>query len=131
MTEVFEAGLDELQPSQLFICEEKLAKVMATAGQEALEPVPVKRLSDRWVITDGHTRAAAAAVLGRKTIQVIQEQDDLDWEAYEICVAWCQEAGIHSVADLASRIVPMEQYEELWYKRCRAMHQQLAERRGR
>ena len=130
--DTFEASLADLQPSQIYICRDKLAKVeqaMTDVGWDRIEPVPVKRLGARLVLTDGHTRAVAALRQGRKTILACWENEDLDWEAYEICVAWCLAEGIQSIADLASRIVSRDEYEKLWYERCRALHRRLAEQR--
>ena len=129
MTEEFEVDLSELQPSQLYICADKLAEVVQTPGGPALDPVPVRRLGPRTVLTDGHTRAFAAFRAGRSRIAAYWETDELDWEAYEICVRWCDEAGIRSIADLADRVVAAEDYEELWYERCRAMHRELQSKR--
>ena len=120
--------LEEVQPSQLYISQAKLAQVRAAPG--LLEPLPVSRLAGRVVLTDGHTRALAAWQAGRSTIEVYWDQDELDWEAYEICVAWCDEAGIRTVADLAGRVVPPAEYEVLWLERCSRMQRALAERRG-
>ncbi|MHC4966183.1 MAG: sugar ABC transporter ATP-binding protein, partial [Planctomycetota bacterium] len=122
----------DLQPSQLYICSEKLAQVtqsLREAAGASIDPVPVKQLGARTVLTDGHTRACAAFQEGHKSIPAYWETDELDWEAYEICVQWCRQEGIHSVADLPSRIVTADEYEELWYKRCRALHDRLAEQR--
>jgi hypothetical protein len=127
--ETFDADLSDLQPSQLYISSAKLAEVQRLVGAKA-SPLPVRRIGGRVVLTDGHTRALAAWREGRRTVQVHWDDDALDWEAYEICVEWCLEEGIRSVADLATRVVAARQYEELWLDRCRAMHRQLAEQRG-
>ena len=123
--------LDGLQPSQLFISAEKLKKVLSVFPDdpENLEPLPVKRLRDRTVLVDGHTRAVAAYLRGMTEIKVYWEQDDLDWEAYDICVGWCLDEGIHGVPDLASRVVGPSEYEKLWYERCRVMQTGLASSR--
>ena len=126
MSEPFAMSLDELQPSQLYISEAKLAWV--TEQGDAHEPLPVKRLSGRVVLTDGHTRAFATWQAGRRDIEVYWDPDELDWEAYEICVAWCRAAGIRSVAGLAGRVVPPEEYEVAWLQRCAVMQQELAQR---
>ena len=126
------APLHELQPSQLYVSSAKLGAVLAgwpDRDPEALTPVPVKRHGDRLVATDGHTRALAAHRAGLVAIPVVPDEDDLDDEAYEICVGWCVEAGIRSVADLDERVVEPEAYESLWLDRCRAMHRDLAARR--
>jgi hypothetical protein len=128
--ETFEANLRDLQPSQLYICSEKLAQVtqsLQAAAGAPIDPVPVKQLGARIVLTDGHTRACAAFQEGCASIPAFWETDELDWEAYEVCVQWCRQEGIHSVADLPSRVVTADKYEALWYKRCRALHDRLAE----
>ena len=53
----FEANLSDLQPSQLYICSEKLAeeeRSMRTEQGLSVDPLPVKRLGPRTVLTDGH-----------------------------------------------------------------------------
>jgi len=130
---IFEADLSDLQPSQLYICSEKLAEVlrsMETGAAGPIEPVPVKRLGSATVLTDGHTRAFAAFRSGRSSVPACWEIDDLDWEAYEICVQWCLQEGIRTVGDLRDRVIPAEQYERLWHQRCRAMHERLARQRN-
>jgi hypothetical protein len=127
MNEVFVLRLDEIQPSQLYISEVKLARVQQEPG--LLEALPVKRLAGRVVLTDGHTRALAAWLAGRSRIDVYWDRDELDWQAYEICVAWCDEAGIRTVADLAGRVVSPGEYEVLWLQRCARMQRALAEGR--
>lgn len=128
MNEVFVLHMDEIQPSQLYVSEAKLAQVQEEPG--LLESLPVRRLAGRVVLTDGHTRALAAWQAGRHRIEVYWDQDELDWEAHEICVAWCDEAGIRTVADLADRVVSPGEYEVVWLQRCARMQQALAERRG-
>jgi hypothetical protein len=130
MDEPFVLSLQEIQPSQLYINRAKLALVRAATGP--LEPLPVKRLAGRVVLTDGHTRALAAWLAGRPRLEICWDGDELDWEAYEICVAWCDDAGIRTVADLASRVVTPEDYEVVWLRRCARMQHALAEgRRGK
>ena len=67
----FEANLSDLQPSQLYICSDKLAAVERSLTENAaseIDPVPVKRLGARIVLTDGHTRAFAAFRQYRRTV---------------------------------------------------------------
>jgi hypothetical protein len=130
--QTFAVNLADLQPSQLYISAEKLARAeraMRDAGTGP-EPLPVRQFGPRTVLTDGHTRALAAHRAGATSIAVYAETDELDWEAYEICVQWCLEEGIRSIADLEAKIVPPDRYEVLWYARCRALHEQLARQRA-
>ncbi len=129
----FSVELEALQPSQLFICAEKLAnlQVEIEKNPKNIEPVPVKNLGPYIMLTDGHTRAFATHIAGARQIQAVWETDELDWEAYHICVDWCIQDGIRSIADLKDRVIPPDVFEEKWYGRCRAMHQALAEKRKR
>ncbi len=121
----FWLSLDEIQPSQLFISSAKLSRVMTGLLRlEALDPVPVKP-GNRPFFTDGHTRAFAAFLCGVSEIEVFWEDEDLDWEAYAICVQWCEQEGIHTIADLKDRVVSPKEYEVLWLKRCEEMQKDL------
>ena len=121
--------LIKLQPSQLYISAAKLA-IIESQWQppllETLEPIPIRALDGRIIYTDGHTRAFAAFRQGFADIPVVWDEDELDWEAYRICVTWCQDAGITTIMDLAKRILPHEDYETLWHERCRGMQEALA-----
>jgi len=86
--------LDGIQPSQLYISSEKLSEIMKTfdsARSESIEPIPIKKLGNDIVFVDGHTRAFAAFLHGFSKIPVYWETEELDWDAYEICVKWCKE----------------------------------------
>jgi len=124
--------LVEIQPSQLYISTAKLARVVELWQPPDLltiPPVPVKRLDGRLIATDGHTRAFAAYRRGLTEIPIVWDEDELDWEAYRICVDWCLAEGIHTVMDLEGRVVAPDDYAVLWLDRCRVMQADLAERR--
>ena len=128
----FLLDLAAMQPSQLYVSAAKLEAVRRAIDPRhpgAVEPVPVKRLGDAVVCTDGHTRALPAHEAGLKQIPAVWDEDELDWEAYEICVAWCRDEGIRSIADLAGRVVDAGTYETLWLDRCRRMHAALKRKR--
>ena len=132
MTRIFLMSLDEIQPSQLFINSEKLSLVMkefSPLKTETLRPFPIKKLGNDTVSTDGHTRAFAAYLNGLCEVRVFWDEDEMDWEAYEICVKWCKEAGIYTIADLKDRVVSESEYETLWRMRCDLMHKELEVKR--
>ena len=133
MVRIFLKRLEEIQPSQLFISSEKLSKVMDHFNPtkvELLEPVPIKNLDGYVIFTDGHTRALAAFLSGQSEIVAYWDEDELDWEAYSICVDWCREEGIYTIADLKDRVIPPDEYKKLWYDRCQAMQKSLEEKRN-
>ena len=128
MTKFFEMKLEDIQPSQLFINVEKLNQVMKDfepLSLETLPPIPVKELGKHVIFTDGHTRALAAHLRGLEKVRVFWDEDELDWEAYEMCVEWCQEARILTIADLKDRVVAPEAYDVLWLERCEEMQHEL------
>jgi hypothetical protein len=113
-----------LQPSQLYISEGKLrlAREWFDPGStDGFDPIPVKRLDGRIIMTDGHSRAVAAHLAGWDSVPVYWDEDELDMRAYAMDVEWCHEEGIHSPIDLAGRVVPHKEYERLWRKRCMEM----------
>jgi hypothetical protein len=121
--------LDEIQPSQSYVNSEKLDKVMKTVDPgkpTAIEPIPIKKLGGRTIFVDGHTRALAASLRGFPMIPVYWEDEELDWDAYAICVEWCRKEGIRTIADLKSRVVPQEDFEVPWCRRCEEMQRNLA-----
>jgi hypothetical protein len=106
--------LDEIQPSQLYISSEKLdyvMKIMDPMKPKAIEPIPIKKLGSGIILVDGHTGAFGAFLHSFTMIPVYWEDEELDWDAYAICVEWCKKEGIRTIADLKNRIVPQKDYE--------------------
>jgi hypothetical protein len=132
MPKTFMMKLDKIQPTQLYISSEKLSEVMKNLdpkNPKAMEPTPIKKLGNEIIFVDGHTRGFAAFLHGFSEIPVYWEDEELDWDAYKICLKWCKKEKIRTTADLKNRIVPQEDYEILWYKRCEKMQQNLELRR--
>ncbi len=130
--DVFRMSLADLQPSQWFISAKKLTDLEAAidfSDPENIPPIPIKELNNRVVMTDGHTRAFAAWQAGLTRVFVFWDPDALDWDAYQICVDWCRDAEIFTIADLDERVNSSEDYAVLWYEHCRVMQQKLAENR--
>ena len=131
MTEFFLMELNKIQPSQLYISSRKLSSVMENFASKPslMEPIPIKKLGDRIVFVDGHTRAFAALLHRFPKVPVYWEDEELDWEEYEICVEWCLEEKIFTIADLRKRVVSHKEYEKLWYERCANMQKELEAKR--
>ncbi|UCH32521.1 MAG: hypothetical protein JSV05_03845 [Candidatus Bathyarchaeota archaeon] len=131
MTKVFLMELNEIQPSQLYVSSEKLNSVMENfvSKPRLMEPIPIKKLGDQIIFVDGHTRAFAALLHRFPKVPVYWEDEELDWEAYEICVDWCKEEGIATIADLKGRVISHQEYEKRWYARCAQMQQDLQAKR--
>ncbi len=121
---IFMLKIDALTPSQLYISADKLRAVREWFDGDVtkMDPIPVKKLAGRLLMTDGHTRAAAAFLSGADTLPCVWDTDDMDWAAYAADITMCAEEGITSVRKLADRIVPAEDYEILWRRRCDALY---------
>lgn len=129
---IFEIEIEKIQPSQLYISRKKLSIVKRKFDEneiESLGVIPVKKLGNDIIFTDGHTRALVAYQFGIEIIEAEWEIEKLDWEMYEICVNWCKDAGIKSVSDLENQIIPHDDYEIFWYKRCKDMQDELEMKR--
>jgi len=132
VTKTFQMKLDSIQPSQLYISSEKLDSIMKSLERSRrvfVEPIPIKKLGNQVIFVDGHTRALAAFLLGLSEVPVYWEDEELDWEEYEICVEWCKEEGIYTISDLKNRIVSHKDYQVLWLDKCRKMQQDLEAKR--
>ena len=41
-------------------------------------------------------------------------------QLYQACVSWCKGGAVHSISDLLPHILPQEQYQREWIKRCQS-----------
>lgn len=117
-------SLKDLQPSQFYISGKKLQDVQKWFNPSDLsgfEAIPVKMLDGIPVITDGHTRAAAAVLAGLASVPLVWDRDDLSREMYRRCVEECRNRQIHSPHDLIRCIVPETDYHEKWDHWCDQM----------
>ena len=130
----FKMKLSEIQPSQLYISKKKLALIKKNFDPKDLSTlgvIPIKKLGNVIFYTDGHTRAFAAYQSGFTEIPVIWEDEELDGELYKICIKWCKDEGIFSIADLSDQVINQKDYEILWYKRCDDLHKKLSLKRAK
>ena len=127
-----ELKLKDIQPSQFYISEKKLRDIegwLNPADLSCFEPIPVKLLDGRPVMTDGHTRAVAALRAGLEAVPLVWDEDELPWDMYRACVAACREQEIASPIDLLSRIISEAEYRERWDKWCDRMQAEVERNR--
>ena len=130
--EINELKLKDLQPSQFYISEKKLKDVegwLNPTDLSCFEPIPVKLLDGRPVMTDGHTRAVAALRAGLEMVPLVWDEDELSWDMYRACVSACREQAIESPIDLLPRIISEEKYREQWDKWCDRMQAEVERNR--
>ena len=123
--------LNEIQPSQIYICKAKLddVKTWIDVTDHNYEPLPVKKIGDKYVFTDGHTRALAISECGNTEVKVYIDMDEVDLDLYNKCIDLCVTHEIFDISSLKDRVVDCETYEDLWYKKCAELHQEIRNNR--
>lgn len=119
----------DIHPSQFYISRAKLEAVRCWFDPSDLggfHPLPVKLLRGRPVFTDGHTRALAAYLAGLERVPLVWDEDELDWDAYQLCADACESRGVQTIADLRRRILSPEENAVKWSGWCDAMQEVLA-----
>lgn len=107
----------ELQPSQFYVSQEKLERVMRwldPGDLSSFQPLPIKFLFGRLTLMDGHTRALACCRAGLRRVPLVWETEEWDWELYRVCIDGAVERGVRSAADLEGRVLSGEEYREKW-----------------
>jgi len=122
--------IEALRPSQLYLHAGKLAAVLERVEGETLEydPLPVFAFDGERSLTDGHTRAFVAHLTGADELRVVPDPDlpeNHDVALYRECIAWCEAAGVESVADLSGRVLGPDEYERRWIERCHRAAERL------
>lgn len=112
---VMKQPLDCIQPSQLYVNEEKLKRLLTWINDPRDIIVPVIQLNEQYVSIDGHTRLKAAELLGFHEIYIYLD----DFEVYiEDFVHFCQNEQKYSIYDLS--IISDEEYQIKWCTFCEA-----------
>lgn len=117
---------NKLQPSQFYINEDSLNLLRKEFDINLFEPIPIKILGEDMVMTDGHTRTCYLIQEGFQYIPIVEESDELDWEAYSINVNDCKERGVISALDLIECIVSNYIFQLNWDKYCDDVHDRLS-----
>lgn len=106
-------SIKEIQPSQFYVDEEKIAAVREFIQSPEDIIIQVIRHGDRYISLDGHTRLYFAAVNGWETIRAVEEPSE------NYIYGFVEEAvrrGIHSPYNL--QLVSHEEYEIKWNRFC-------------
>ena len=129
--DIQKVNLLSLQPSQLYISDEKLKSVKNFFLEDKkFDPIPIKNLNNRIIITDGHTRVFYLYKMGYTIMNTVWDTDLMDWEMYQICVDWCIDDNIYSINNLENRVINEREYEIIWLNRCKLMQKKLLKKRN-
>lgn len=105
--------LTDIQPSQFYVDEEKLAAVRSFIRQPEDIIIQVLPHAGRYIALDGHTRLYLAVIEGWTHVRAVTEETDKSIFDF---AAQAQKRGIHTPADMA--LVPHAEYEVKWNRFC-------------
>lgn len=114
-------------PSQFMIHRQRLEALLRAFSEDKLSPIPVKAMGHRYVMTDGHHRAAALLQLGWQQLPVVMDEDELDMQLYQRCVDVCVQRGIHDARGLLQAVVEEEAWQE-WIRFCDRIQAEAGEK---
>ena len=112
--QIFTVMLDEIQPSQFYVDEEKIAAVSSFI--EKPDDIIIQVLppyGGRYISLDGHTRLYYAVMKGWKSVRAVIGTPG-GWD--EGFVAEAKKRNIHTPRDLM--LVSHSEYEEKWNRFC-------------
>ena len=111
--QLFEIPIDNIQPSQFFVDEEKLRAVRTFVHGEEDIIVQVIPYGERFIVLDGHTRLFLATQIGFDKVKaVMSETEDWVWQF----VHEAERRKILCPKDM--KLLPHEQYEIQWNRYC-------------
>lgn len=111
--EIFRVGLEQIQPSQFYVDEAKLAAVKSFINAPEDIVIPVLRDGKGYISLDGHTRLTAAIDLGHKEVCAFIDEDPGCIHGF---VDEARKRGIHTPYDM--KRVTHDEYDVLWNKFC-------------
>lgn len=110
---VFTLRLEQIQPSQFYVDEDKIAAISSFIHRPDDIIIQVLPCKERYISLDGHTRLYYAVMKGWESVRAVVETSD-EW-----VYGFVEEAvkrGIHSPKDLI--LVSHQEYNEKWNRFC-------------
>ena len=105
--------LDQIQPSQYFVDEDKIAAISSFIKKPQDIIIQVLPNEDRFISLDGHTRLYYAVMKGWECVRAVVESSD-NW-VYKF-VTEAQKRGIYTPKEMT--LVSHHEYEEKWNRFC-------------
>lgn len=111
--ELFQIRIADIQPSQFYVDEDKIAAVKSFITCPKDIVIPLMKSEEKYISLDGHTRLAAAIDLGYEEVMgFCAESNDYIFEFANEAV----KRGVHTPYDLKK--VPHAEYEVVWNRFC-------------
>ena len=110
---LLEIRLDDIQPSQFFVDEDKVEAVSSFVHSGEDIVIQIMSYEDRYISLDGHTRLYLAVQRGYESVRAVVSKVD---EAIWIFVHEAERRDIHCPGDLI--LLPHEEYVARWDRYC-------------
>lgn len=110
---VFQIKVGQIQPSQFFVDEEKIAAIRSFIHDPKDIIIQVTPWQGHWLSLDGHTRLYYAVLNGWDTVRAVEAETD---GAVLGFAREAQRRNIHSPKDM--KLVSHSEYEEKWNRFC-------------
>ena len=107
------ASLDQIQPSQFYVDEEKLAAVSSFIQGPNDIIIQVLPFEGRYISLDGHTRLYLAVMKGWNSVRAVM---DTSGDYIYGFVEEAKRRNIHSPKDM--ELISHGEYEEKWHRFC-------------
>lgn len=115
--DTFKVRIDQLQPSQIYLSGPRLKNISRHTGF-MVRPIPVRLLSGRLCIVEGHEQCFLVRAAGHKEIEVyLDERNSPSNSEFEALVKYASDKGIASIDDLEDRILSSADFRSLWLEK--------------
>ena len=111
--EIMTIPIDQIQPSQFFVDEDKIAAIGTFINEADDIIIQVMLHEGRYISLDGHTRLYYAVMNGWSHVRAVADSSD-DWVFAFVNEA--QKRGIYTPSDMT--MVSHGEYEEKWNRFC-------------
>lgn len=110
---VFSLNLEQIQPSQFYVDQEKVDALNPIIGDWADIIIPVMEDEGRFIAFDGHTRLAIACQRGYECVKAFYAESD---ETIHDFAAEAQRRGVFLPSDL--KVIEHAEFDKLWNQFC-------------
>lgn len=110
---IFELAIDQIQPSQFYVDEEKLNAIKSFVKSPTDIIIPIAKQNDLIISLDGHTRLKLGTKLGFEFVYAYISED---FDGTHYFVKECQKRSVFSPKDM--KILTHEVFDNKWNKFC-------------
>jgi len=111
--ELLTIGIDDIQPSQFYVDEDKLTAVSTFINSAEDIIIQIQKDGNGFISLDGHSRLYLAVERGYDHVKAVLEESD-GW--LQVFVDEARRRGVYRPSDMV--LLPHEEYEIRWNQYC-------------